>query len=228
MGLLENVVVDYLLISEDVDKNINKEGLILEAKVQFEPIPNVKHHTYRIDKQLGVGGPGHQRHIHIFNRGEELFAMNIDGTAHDGYHQVKIPDDIAGFLSQKGFQLPPDNIIEFMQFPSGGKLLVESVSNVAMNEVAINVGTILHRAKNITIIEANVSTYQVRMHSRVVEKYRHVNKLSEVPTTRLSEIKQILISSLKETGRYCDDNIIILDDSFREHHLFVAWNENFE
>ena len=65
-GLLENVVVDTITVSEIVNDRLNKEGLILELKVIGTNIPGVKHYTYRIDPQQGEGGPGRQRHVHIF------------------------------------------------------------------------------------------------------------------------------------------------------------------
>ena len=96
-GLLENVIVDNIIVTEEVNNRIGKDGLIIEAKTVFNPIPGVKHYTYRIDKQLGDGGPGRQRHIHILYNGKQLFALNADLSAHDGCHWVKIPNEIVPF-----------------------------------------------------------------------------------------------------------------------------------
>jgi len=49
-GLLEQVIVDDILVSENAICKINTDGLILEAKVSFNPIPGVKHYKYRIDR----------------------------------------------------------------------------------------------------------------------------------------------------------------------------------
>ena len=57
-GILENVIIDTITVSEQVNTQLDKSNLILEAKVSFNPIPEVKHYTYRIDPQLGDGGPG--------------------------------------------------------------------------------------------------------------------------------------------------------------------------
>lgn len=225
MSLLENVLIDCVLISDDVNSTINKSGLIFEAKVKFEPIPGVKHHTYRIDPQLGEGGPGRQKHIHVYNKGKELFAMNVDSTSHDSYHQVKIPDKIATFLSQKGFKLPPNNIIEFLQIPAGSEMLLEEFSSSAINSTAFDIGYIVRHANVITIIEASLTTSEVRMHPNVICKYRHVNHLDDIPQDRIGEVKQIIIQFLKETGKYCDEGITIIDDSSAIHRLFVAWSE---
>lgn len=65
-GLLENVVVDCIYIKEDAIGKVNTEGLILELKDVYNKILGIKHYTYRVDPQLGEGGPGRQRHIHMY------------------------------------------------------------------------------------------------------------------------------------------------------------------
>ena len=72
-GILKNVVIDCIIVTEQVDKTLNKEGLILERKDYFSPVPGLKHYGYRIDKQLGDGGPGRQRHIHGYYDGKEFY-----------------------------------------------------------------------------------------------------------------------------------------------------------
>lgn len=74
-GITEDLVVDTITIPETIDRITDKNCLILEAKTIYDPIPGVKHYTYRIDKQLGDGGPGRQRHIHVFHNGEQVFAI---------------------------------------------------------------------------------------------------------------------------------------------------------
>lgn len=224
-GILENVIVDTITVSEQVNAQLDKSNLVLEAKVFFNPIPGVKHYTYRIDPQLGDGGPGRQRHIHLYKNGEEQFAMNVDATAHDGYHQVRIPDDVVPFLQSKGFQIPANNIIELKQFNTQGQLLVESVNNAALNDIAISVASAFRRAQRIAIIETNLEGYQVIWEIKCKYGYQHVNKLADIPQGRVSGIKYMLIDFLRSTGKYCDDVTEVLDGSFRPHHLYVAWNE---
>lgn len=224
-GLLENVVVDTITVPEYVAKRLNTDGFISEAKTIFNPVPGVKHYTYRIDPQLGEGGPGRQRHIHMYYNGEELFSMNTDATAHDGYHQVKIPDVLNPFLKNKGFNLPSNNIIEMLQVPFGGRLIRESLDYSALNRFALNVGGIIRHASVITIIEANVETYKVKAHSKVRCVYQHVNQLDDVPQEYLPEIKEMLISLLKETGKFSGKRIEIFDNhTSKPHRLFVAWS----
>lgn len=224
-GILEDVIIDSIIVPERVfDRMTNTEGLILEAKVAFNPVPGVKHYSYRIDKQQGEGGPGRQRHIHIYYDGEELFAMNADSTAHDGYHQVRIPNELTPFLDDKGFPVPPNNLIEFYQMPSGKQLICEVANYDALNRSMQRVGAVLDDISIITIIEANVETFQVKGHSSVLGKYTHVNQLDMVPQEDLCKTKLQLIELLKRTGKYSDDNLYICDASFAPHKLFVAWS----
>lgn len=223
-GLLEDVVVDCIYIKEDAIGKVNTEGLILELKDVYDKIPGIKHYTYRVDPQLGEGGPGRQRHIHMYYDGDEVWAMNVDGSAHDGYHQAKIDPVLNSFLTKKGFLIPANNIIEFYQMPQGSGMLLEGVDHEAINDIALNVAEAVRKAKAITIIEANVDTYQVKCHSKVVGKYTHVNKLRDIPQSHVLKIKMLLIEILKEIGPYRDDRIDILDSNVTSpRRLYVAW-----
>ena len=55
-------------------------------------------------------------HLHIFAKDNELFAINRDGTAHDGYHGVSIPSKVQDFIRSKDpdFKLPTNGILESM------------------------------------------------------------------------------------------------------------------
>lgn len=221
-GLLDNVVVDTITISENVNGSLNKEGLILELKVIGTKIPGVKHYTYRIDPQQGEGGPGRQRHIHLFYDGEQLFAMNLDGTAHDGYHQVKIPDDIVSFIKGKGFTLPNDNIIELKHFNNSGELIREN--NNLEDDFVFTATRTISRTHRITIFESNVESFQAIWQVKAGHNYQHVNKLADIPQDRIAEIKSALSGFLKKTGKYCDDVISILDSTDNPRSLYVAWD----
>lgn len=223
-GILENVIIDNITVSEKVNSTLDKSNLI-EAKVLFDPMPGVKHYSYRIDKQQGDGGPGRQRHIHVYKNGEEEFAMNVDATAHDGYHQVKIPDEIVPFLQSKGFQIPTDNIIELKYFDSRGQLLLESVNVMTVNNIAFNVGAAIRRAQRITIVETNLESSQVQYEVKQHYHYQHVNKLEYIPQNQISVVKNILIDFLKTTGKYSDDVEDIIEGKDILHHLYVAWDE---
>ena len=83
-----------------------------EARDYFSKIPGLKGYSYRKDKPNGMPGPGNHYHWHIYLRGKECFVVNIDGTGHDGYHNVKIDDVLADFLRQQGADISSNNIIE--------------------------------------------------------------------------------------------------------------------
>lgn len=59
-------------------------------------------------------GPGMQDHIHVYAKNRQLFAINRDGSAHDGFHGVKIPNHVRRRAAElfPSFSWPEDNIIE--------------------------------------------------------------------------------------------------------------------
>jgi len=71
--------------------------------------------------------PAGQKHIHVFKKNNELFALNVDGTAHDQSHGIRIPNKVADRIAKDfpDFKLPPGNIIEFLTFPKAIKLITE-------------------------------------------------------------------------------------------------------
>jgi hypothetical protein len=54
------------------------------------------------------------RHSHTYagNSKNQLYAVNIDGSGHDGSSGQQIPDKHADFYRGKGYQIRPDNILE--------------------------------------------------------------------------------------------------------------------
>ena len=55
-----------------------------------------------------------QHHLHIYAKNNKLFAMNIDGSAHDNSHGRRVPNRVAAAIAQQfpQFKLPKDNLIE--------------------------------------------------------------------------------------------------------------------
>lgn len=55
-----------------------------------------------------------QEHIHVKVKDKTIFALNRDGSAHDGYHKFQIPNKVARAIALNFplFKLPPDNFIE--------------------------------------------------------------------------------------------------------------------
>ena len=54
-------------------------------------------------------------HIHGYERNKQLFALNVDGTAHDKSHGVRIPNKLAKGIKHhfSDIVIPPRNIIEW-------------------------------------------------------------------------------------------------------------------
>ncbi len=59
------------------------------------------------------GGQG-MHHIHAYHRNNQLFALNIDGSAHDRSHGYTIPNKVADAIKVKfpEWIIPPKNLIE--------------------------------------------------------------------------------------------------------------------
>lgn len=116
-------IVESINLSSNLSEEENKylETLIREAKDTFRPIPGTDYFQ-RMDPSRGEPGPGNLRHIHIYRKGRHLFAMNLDGTAHDGCHHVKIDPKLHNFLKSKGFIIPPNGLIEIL-IPRRGTIL---------------------------------------------------------------------------------------------------------
>lgn len=57
---------------------------------------------------------GGQYHLHIYNKNNEIFAINKDGTAHDQSHGHHIPNKVANALRSRfpDYRIPSNNFIE--------------------------------------------------------------------------------------------------------------------
>lgn len=94
----------------------NKQILLEFA--QYKPIPGTKK-SYRIDKQSTFTHV--QKHAHVFEKpngeGKELYAVNMDGSGHDGSKYPMTPHEI-NFFKDLGFNIPDDGLIESVSFDS--------------------------------------------------------------------------------------------------------------
>lgn len=68
-----------------------------------------------------------KQHLHLFARGNELLAVNVDGSSHDGSRGQQIPNKVADFLIKKlpWIQLPPGNLIEWVDATLQGELTLQ-------------------------------------------------------------------------------------------------------
>lgn len=96
-----------------------EQQLLLEARVKGAPLDG----TYSAIKHKPHNPTG-EYHLHVYDRGNEIFSINKSGSAHDGYHGVTIPKRAYDALKSKY----PD-----WNWPSNR--ILESYSNVAFFEV---------------------------------------------------------------------------------------------
>jgi len=90
------------------------DNLLLEYEV-YRPIPGTKN-SYRQDS--ANTNTLTDQHSHIFAKprggGKQLFAVNFDGSGHDGSSGICISDIHAEFFRGKGYLIPTDKILESM------------------------------------------------------------------------------------------------------------------
>ena len=210
MTTLENVCFDAIYFDN------SDNGPILE--MLCKPIPGMKKYGYRIDIPFGEQRPGNQKHMHIYVKQNEVFAINVDGTAHDGYHNVKIPDEIAPFIQSKGITLPPNNIIECLTSERQKSLLQESHSR--------SIG-VIQRVNQIAIVITNesINTIDVICNPKIREHYRHANVLVALDEKYLDNVLNDIAKDIEEAGH--EMHIIPIFDSHyisERRKLYVVWS----
>ena len=101
-------VVDSIILAEDysIPNNI-QDNLILEYKT-YKEIPGTTK-TYRIDP--ANTNTQTQKHIHVYFDGKQLYAMNVDGTPHDG-SKYRLSKSDMRFLASLGFKVPENGILD--------------------------------------------------------------------------------------------------------------------
>lgn len=61
-------------------------------------------------------------HYEIYRKKNKLFAVNVDGSSHDGSSGIRIPNVVYNFLIDVGIPLEKDQIIELINFDDFYKL----------------------------------------------------------------------------------------------------------
>jgi len=79
---------------------------------------------YSIRKDPPHGGQG-QTHFHVIRRDNELMAVNMDGTGHDGSSGYTLPGVVANWLQKNvdGINIRQDRVIEMITARLDGLLL---------------------------------------------------------------------------------------------------------
>lgn len=88
------------------------EGRLEEAKHKGKPIGG--HYSAQLHAPHWPDG---QKHLHVYARNNQIFALNVDGSAHDKSHQTEIPAKVADGIRQHfpDFAIPANNFIEWAQ-----------------------------------------------------------------------------------------------------------------
>lgn len=83
--------------------------LINEARSKGKPIDG--QHSAQLHGPYTAAG---QSHLYVYARNNQLFALNIDGSAHDDSHRALIPNKVADAIRKHfpSFNVPRDNYVE--------------------------------------------------------------------------------------------------------------------
>jgi hypothetical protein len=86
---------------------------LTEAKSKGTPLIG----NYSFMKHSAHGFKG-DYHLHVYDGKREIFAINKNGTAHDGYHGVRIPNKVFHTLKTRfgDWNFPANQIIEGMHY----------------------------------------------------------------------------------------------------------------
>ena len=110
----------------DKDSNSAPNVVLQEARRRGIPL------GCRYSAQIhGAHTPDGRKHIHVYDKTNQIFAMNIDGTARDQSHQTQIPNQVAKAMQNlfPEFTIPPNRFVESMPQSSlntiTGRVLVE-------------------------------------------------------------------------------------------------------
>lgn len=87
----------------------DEPGNLQEARLKGVPLGGT--YSAQLHRPHASGG---QVHLHIYARNNQLFSINIDGTAHDRSHGARIPSRVAKAIADTfpNFRLPPNRLIE--------------------------------------------------------------------------------------------------------------------
>jgi hypothetical protein len=114
--------------------------LLLEAKSKGIPLIG----TYSVMKHPPHTSPG-EYHLHVHDGENQIFAINKSGSAHDGFHGVRIPNKVYKALTQKykEWTFPPDQIIECINYtlilnPISGLTFREILAEIKVVELELN------------------------------------------------------------------------------------------
>jgi hypothetical protein len=110
---IEEYQIDSIVFEKKFVPEFTEHGLILEWE-QYKKIPKTNL-TYRFDSENT--NTKTQDHIHVFQSNNQLYAINIDGSAHDG-SKARLGKKEIKFLKGIGFTPPADGLLEWITLPT--------------------------------------------------------------------------------------------------------------
>jgi len=108
-GDYKEYIVETIVFESEEQEPFLGQQLILEWE-QYKNIPKTNL-TYRYD--TGNTNTKTKDHIHVFAKNNQLYAINIDGTKHDG-SAAKLGSKEVKFLKSIGFTPPANGILEWL------------------------------------------------------------------------------------------------------------------
>lgn len=225
----KSIYIDTLYVDSSLAIEPEKQSLIIEGKTL--QVGKTKY-WYRIDKPFGEPRPGNREHMHGFIRKKksfrDIFAVNKDGSAHDGWHNTSIPTDFNPILNANGFRIPKGNLIEMVLQPAqNDKLLLESkssdkefsLSKVEITEVAIKVGSVFHNASHIIFGITNKPLFKIS-EERMAEGFSQFKIIKLLPTREAAEL---LVRICTKVAEEIGPKDVSFDIDISEHYSSAAY-----
>lgn len=127
-------IIEFFRLREKSEPIISDQMMELKLLLEKKDIELGNQYTARLDRDPAHQPPKPEKdHIHVFKKGKELFAINRDGTAHDGCHNVKIPGAIFNVLQNKfsDFKFPPSRIIEqILKYSNCNEVEIKALNSI--------------------------------------------------------------------------------------------------
>ncbi|MBN2685564.1 MAG: hypothetical protein JXR40_09820 [Pontiellaceae bacterium] len=126
-------IVNYLRELQSTKNKVTTEQNPLFEYEVYKLIPGTKS-SYRSDS--GNTNTKVLAHSHVYAKpkgtGNQLYALNIDGSGHDGSSNVIIPQAHADHFRKQGYKIGDNNILECLDFEN----LIESKYSLIIIERA--------------------------------------------------------------------------------------------
>ena len=112
-----NDCIVYLYFNEaEVAEAIKNKPVLLQESRSVDLGKGGKLEFHR-SSNLNIHDPS-KDHLHYFLKGKQIFAINRDGTAHDGFHGAKMPKNVFNYIKSNypDFSLPQNRMLESLDW----------------------------------------------------------------------------------------------------------------